>query len=34
LKKASETPGGIAANEIIQAEKVVEAARAGARWHL
>ena len=31
LKKASETPGAIAGNEIVQAEKVVEAARAAVR---
>lgn len=31
LKKAGETPGAIAGNEIIQAEKVVDAARAAVR---
>ena len=31
LKKASETPGAIAGNELIQAEKAVEAARAAVR---
>ncbi|HEY4365106.1 MAG TPA: efflux RND transporter periplasmic adaptor subunit [Bryobacteraceae bacterium] len=33
LKKAAETPGAIAGNELIQAEKQVEAAKASVRSH-